>query len=291
MHLYEKPVCPGSYGSLGNGGYVCEMSRSVAGVHDYGEMAEALDNCDGADIHREADTIFEGPYAAFTQYHLLIAFGQKVVCCCQPFHDSGGKAPLQQDGVSHLGQLFQKREVLHVASAHLQYIGMFGYDLYILDIEDLGYYRDAEVRFDLSQHLQSLLLQALEAEGRGAGLEGATPDYRSAEFLDRLGGLHELLLALHRAGTGHDYNPFPAYLDPIYIHYAALRVKLSRGKLIRLHYPGDTLHTWQNGEDVGGCLACVAAQDRHHRLLGAQVQLDLKAQGMGPVHYMVYLLP
>src|SRR4030042_1130271 len=123
MNLNQKPVCTGCYGSLGNAGHVGEMPCSMAGVYDNGQMAETLDDAYRSDVHGEADAVLECPYAALTQYHLLIAFCQKVVGCGQPFRDGGGKPSLQQYGMSHLSQLLQKREVLHIARAYLQYIG------------------------------------------------------------------------------------------------------------------------------------------------------------------------
>ncbi|MBA7666498.1 hypothetical protein ES703_74579 [subsurface metagenome] len=127
----------------------------------------------------------------------------------------------------HLAKFFQEREVLHVAGSDLQYVGVFGDQPYVLDVDDLGDDRNAKIRLDLSQHLQSVPFQPLEAEGRGARLEGTAPDHRSPEFLYRLGRLHKLLLTLHGARSGHDYHSLSPDLDAGHIYFTWPRMEFS----------------------------------------------------------------
>src|SRR4030042_357234 len=56
----------------------------------------------------------------------------------------------------------------------------------------------------LFQYLESFFPDALEAVGRGSGLEGAAAVYLCAVFLDDTGDGERLLFAFHGAGSGHD---------------------------------------------------------------------------------------
>jgi len=97
-------------------------------------------------------------------------------------------AALEQHRLADLAQLGQKQEVLRVAGADLEHIGVLADDVEIAWVHDLGDDRQAGVVTRGGEHAQPFLAQPLERIGRGARLEGAAAHHVAARFLDRAGG-------------------------------------------------------------------------------------------------------
>jgi hypothetical protein len=155
-------------------------------------------------------TGLERPDAALAEEHVRVAVGEDVLGREQPFLDAHVHAALEQDGLAAAGGLGDEGEILRVARADLEDVGVLRDQFHVALGEHFG--DDAEVVF-LARHLEELepfLGQALEFVGRGAGLEGAAAQERGALRLDRLGGGHELFLALDRAGAGHEADRLAA---------------------------------------------------------------------------------
>ena len=159
---------------------------------------------DGAEVERVARVGLEGADAALAEQDVGVAVGQDVLGGEEPFLDLHAHAALEQDGLAAAGRLGDEGEILRVARADLQDVGVGGDEFDVALGEDFG--DDAEVVFlrRLGEQAQALLGQALEFVGRGAGLVGAAAQEGRALRLDRLGRGHELLFALDRAGAGHE---------------------------------------------------------------------------------------
>ena len=105
----------------------------------------------------------EGPDAALTEDHLVIAFGQDVFGRHEPFLDRGRHAPLEQYRAMQLPDGPKKAEVLHVAGTNLQDVGRFGHAVEFGQVQDLGHDWQARLGSGLGQERQALVLQTLEA--------------------------------------------------------------------------------------------------------------------------------
>ena len=80
----------------------------------------------------------EGADAALAQDHVRVARGQDVLGGEQELLDGRGHAALEQHGLAHLAHAPEQREVLDVARADLEHVGVLGDELDALRLEHLG---------------------------------------------------------------------------------------------------------------------------------------------------------
>ena len=88
-------------------------------------------------------------------------------------------------GLPALADRAEQGEILHVAGADLQRVGMFGDEVDIGGVHHLGDDRQVEFVADLAQDLQPLRAVAGKAVGAGARLVGAGPEALRAGRLHR----------------------------------------------------------------------------------------------------------
>ena len=165
-------------------------------------MRFLLDRGDGAEVERVARVGLEGADAAFAEENVGIAVRQDVLGRQQPFLDLHAEAALEQDRLAAAGRLGDEGEILRIAGADLEDVGM-------LPPRDRRRARKAlrsrcrdRIPFcRLGEKAQAFLGETLEFIRRRAGLVRAAAQEGRALGLDRLGGGHELLLAFHRAGA------------------------------------------------------------------------------------------
>ena len=86
------------------------------------------------------------------------------------------QAALQHDGTAAFAERFEENEVLHVARADLQDVGVFRDEIDVAIAHDFGDDAEAGGVSRLLQELQAVLFQALEIVGRGARLERAAAE-------------------------------------------------------------------------------------------------------------------
>ncbi len=120
---------------------------------------------------------------------------------------------LRRTGRPRAARRAQQREVLHVARADLQDVGVAGDDRHFFPGEDLRHHRQARLLACFRQELQAAHAQALELVGRGAGLVSAAAEHVRARSRHGLRDLEQHLLALDRARPGDQDRPLPSDLD------------------------------------------------------------------------------
>src|SRR5262245_50924082 len=87
-------------------------------------MRKLLDDWDRRNIQRVAGIVLKGANAALAENDLTVAARQKVLGGKQPLFDRCGNASFEEHRFAHFSQFAQQIEVLHVARAHLQDVGM-----------------------------------------------------------------------------------------------------------------------------------------------------------------------
>jgi len=90
------------------------------------------------------------------QDHLLVAGGEQIFCGEQQFLDLGREAALQQHRLARLADRAQQGEILHVAGADLERVGMFGDDVDVGRVHHLGDDRQAGLLADLPEKPEAL---------------------------------------------------------------------------------------------------------------------------------------
>ena len=113
---------------------------------------------------------------ALAERHLVVAARDDVLGGHEPLLDGGGRAALQQHRLADLPELLQEREVLHVARADLEDVGVLGDHRERLDVHHLGHDLEARLLARQGEQLEALLGEPLELVGAGARLVGAAAE-------------------------------------------------------------------------------------------------------------------
>ncbi len=135
---------------------------------------------------------------------------------------------------------------MHIAGPYLENVGVGAHHRHRLDIDHLGDDLQAGLLPGLGQHLQALLLQALEGVRRRPRLVRPAPQELRAAILDRLSGLQQLFAALHRARPGHNHQALAAHRHAADVDDAALVLELAADQLVALGHGHDLLHPRQH---------------------------------------------
>ena len=136
---------------------------------------------------------------------------------------------------------------LHIPGADLDHVHV-GKEVQSGDVHQLGDDGQARCLLGFQQQPDALGSHALEGVGGGPGLEGAPPEKIGPRLLHRLSHFNDLLLALHRAGTGDQAEIAPADFGAAGFDDGILGMEFPVGLLEGLGYPLDGLHNFQTVE-------------------------------------------
>src|ERR1700683_2371696 len=176
-------------------------------------MAQTLYRGDDTQIKRVASMVREGAHAALAQDHVVISLGHDVLGGHQEFVEGRRHPSLQQDGVARPAGTFQKREILHVAGANLNYVGVFLDQVERFVVDRFGYYAQAEGIAHLRKDLQALLTHPLKAIGGRARLVRSSTEEPGSGGFDRLGDRESLLARFDGAGACDHGDRLPSKTD------------------------------------------------------------------------------
>ena len=171
-----------------------------------GQMGQFVQRGDGGDVASVAGDGFEGADAALAEDDVRVAVRDHVLGRHEKLLDGGAHAALQQHGAAAFAERLEQREVLHVARADLQNVGVLGDQVDVAVAHDFGDDAESGGFAGLVEQLEAFDFEALEIVGRSARFEGSS----AKEF--RAGAGHDfcrfqnLALAFDRAGTGHDHE-------------------------------------------------------------------------------------
>ena len=164
-------------------------------------------------------------------------------------HICGGQPPLEQDGLAGVAHLFQKVEILHVPGPDLDHVHCLLKEGELVGAHQLRHDGQAGFLSGLVQQKDALHPLALKGVGGCAGLVRAPPQGRRPGALDGTGYLQNLLLTLHRAGSGDDGDFPAAHGHPAAdVYHGVVRVVLAVGLLIGFAHPHDPLYTGKLGK-------------------------------------------
>jgi len=128
---------------------------AVTRVHDDGQMAAALDGGNDGEVERIAGMVGEGAHAALAENHVVVAFGEDVFGGHEEFVERGGHAALQEDGFFGVAGALEEREILHVARADLDDVGVLLDEVEAFVIDGFGDDAEAEVFSGFGEDLQA----------------------------------------------------------------------------------------------------------------------------------------
>ena len=157
-----------------------------------------------AKIERVAGVIGEGAHTALAEDDVVIALAHNVLGGHQEFFQRRRDAALQQDGLAGASGALEQREILHVAGANLDDVGILLDQVERFVIHRFGDDEQAEALANFGHDLQPFFAQSLKRIRRGAGLVGAAAEELGSGASDALGDDECLFAALDAARAGDD---------------------------------------------------------------------------------------
>ncbi len=125
MDFDEQAVGAYRYGGAGERKNFVALAGAVAGVDEDWQMAAFFHGGNDGEVERVAGMVGEGADAAFAEHDVVVAFAEDVFGGHEEFVERGRHAALQEDGFLGAAGAFEQREILHVARADLDYVGVF----------------------------------------------------------------------------------------------------------------------------------------------------------------------
>ena len=283
MHLHDQPIRPRRNARRGHRRHQIRMARAMARIDHHRQMRAGMQPRHRCQRQREAGVRFKRADAPLAEHHLPVAPVENVFGRQQEFLHRRRRAALQQHRHLRAAHRLQQPVVLHIASPHLQHIGIAGHQRHILGRDHLRHNRQPRLPPRLGKQFQPLLLHPLKAVGTRAGLEGAAAQSRGSECLHLAGRLHNLFKALHRTGTGNHADRGSSYHQRSGPHHCRLRLHLATGHLVRRQ---DRHHGGHAGERLksGAGRVAFVPHHSHHRAFGADDHMRPQPQALHPLH-------
>src|ERR1700692_4573644 len=145
----------------------------------------------------------ESAHAAYAEHYVVIAFAEYIFGGHQKFVERGGHAALEENWVFGAAGALEQREILHVAGADLDHVGVFFDEVEAFVVDGFGDDAEAIVLADLRENFQAVFAEALKTVRGSARFVGTTAEKLYAGFLDAFSGGEALLLGLDGAWTAY----------------------------------------------------------------------------------------
>src|SRR6266403_1570506 len=202
MNLDYQAIGSNGDGGAGQWRHFVALAGAVAGINDDGQMAETLDGRHDAEIERVAGVIGEGAHSALAENYVVVALAHDVLGGHEKFFERCRDAALQEDGLAGASGALEQREVLHVASADLDDVGVLVDEVERFVIDGFGDDEQSEAVANFGHDLQTFFAQSLKRIRRGAGLVSASAKELSSGTGNPLGGFKCLIASLDPARSG-----------------------------------------------------------------------------------------
>ena len=268
MHFDEQSVGAHGHRAAAECDHKIRPAAPLAGIHDDGEVGLFLGNGDRCQVKSVSRVSLEGPDAALAEQDVGISMCQDVFGGEQPFLDAFAHSALEQDGLSAPGRFDQKLEVLPVPRTDLKDVRDLRDVFHVALAEHLSNDFEAGFLAGKGKQPEALLTEALKLVRRRARLVSATAQNGGTRGLYRRGRAEKLLLALHRAGSGHEAKSFPAYFDACGIDDGIFWMRFPADQFVALLNAQHAFDLRQRGKRFEVGMRAFVTNRRHHCLGG-----------------------
>jgi hypothetical protein len=177
-------------------------TSGVRNIDNHGQVGLEFGDGDGGNIQRVAGPFLEGSNAALAEDQAFFATGEDVLGGEHPFFHRLRESALEKHWPSGSSDLFEEREILGVAGANLQNVGVLGDQTNISGVHDLGDEQHFVFLGGSSTEFQALFAHALKSVRAGARFVRASTQDFDAFAGQKRGGAFELLPAFDAARSG-----------------------------------------------------------------------------------------
>ena len=198
----EEAIGADSDGGAGKGQNFVALAGAVRGIDEDGQVAALLDGGNDGKIEGVAGEVGEGAHAALAEHDVVVALGEDVFGGHEKFVERGGHAALEKDGKFGAAGALEEREILHVARADLDDVGVFLDEVQGFVVDGFGDDAEAELLADMREDFQAREAESLERVRRSTRLIGAAAEKADAGGLELLGNGEALLFGFDGAWSG-----------------------------------------------------------------------------------------
>src|ERR1700730_13199720 len=150
----------------------------------------------------------ESAHAAFAEHDVVVAFAEDIFGGHQKLVERGGHAALEENWFFGAAGTLEQREILHIAGADLDYVGVFFDEVEAVVVDGFGDDAEAIVLANLREDFQALFAETLKAVRGGARFVGAATEYCQSACPDAFGGGEALLFGFYCAGAANQADVF-----------------------------------------------------------------------------------
>ena len=210
MNFDEKAI-----GTDGDGGArkredFVALSGAVGGIDENGEVAAFFDGGDDGEVEGVAGEVGKSADAAFAEHDVVVALGEDVFGGHEEFVESGRHAAFEKNGKLGAAGALEEGEVLHVARADLDHIGVFLDEVERFVVDGLGNNAEAVFLANHGEDFQAGKAESLKGVGRSARFVGAAAEEADASGFELLGDGETLLFGFDSAGASDHGNVLAA---------------------------------------------------------------------------------
>ena len=202
VNFDEEAIGTNGDGGAGERKNLVAFASTVRGIDENGKVAAFFDRGDDRKIERVAGEVGERADSPFAEHDVVVALGEDVFGGHQEFVERGGHAALQKNGLPGAASTLEKREVLHVARADLDDVGVFLDEIEGFVVDGLGDDAEAELLADLGEDFEAGETESLEGVGRSPGLVRASAEKARARGFQAFGDGEALRFGFDGAGAG-----------------------------------------------------------------------------------------
>src|SRR6266404_4044067 len=186
MNLDDQTVSTDGDRAFGGWTYQTATSGGVRRVYDDRQMTQLIQQRDCSQVQRISRGGLERSNSSLAKNNLIVAVRRDVLGRQKKFLDRRAHPSLQKNWAIGAAQSLQQCKVLHVASANLKNVGVFGYDFSVFGSHDFGDDLEAGAITSFGQQLQSFDLQPLKIIRRRPRFVSSATQHLSARLLDRV---------------------------------------------------------------------------------------------------------
>ena len=248
------------------------VARGVGGIDDHRQVRQRLDHGHRAEVERVARRRLERADAALAEDHVRVAVSHHVLGGEQPLLDGVAQPALQEHRAACAADSLEQREVLGVAGADLEHVGVLRHQVHVCRGQHLGDHRQPGGLTRFGEVAQPVEAEPAKRVRRRARLEGASAEHARARVRHIPRGREHLLAALDGARSGDDDEGSVAEADAGDIDHGWLRMPLPRDLLVRLAHRDRVDHAGKIADRVA-YRARVAAEHADREAIRAG-QLD-----------------
>jgi len=210
MDFDEQAVGAYGYGGAGEGQNFVAFAGAVAGVYEDGQVAAFFYGGDDGQVERIAGVVSESAHASFAEHYVVVAFTEDIFGGHQEFVERRGHATLEENWFFSAAGALEQGEILHVARADLDYVGVFFDEVETFVVDGFGDDAEAVLLPHLRENFQAVFAKALKTVRGSTRLVGAAAEKFYARFLDAFSGGEALLFGFYRARAANQADVFAA---------------------------------------------------------------------------------